>query len=125
MISETTFLVLIIIEFALFLYMFLDLDNRLYGNIFAAGFGSLLGGLLALWSFNGNIGTSETVIASTTTNSSIGETLYTYSTQVTPLTDPTLGLFFVFLTIEMCVMLGYFAFEAWLEKMAPEEEDEY
>lgn len=123
MITVGTFLALVGVELALFLYMFVDLDNRLYGNMFAGGFGGVLAGLLALWSFNGNIGTTETVINTTTINETIGETVYTYTTQTTTMVDPTLGWFWVFWMGSMVALVAYFCLEAWIEKSTPEEED--
>ena len=54
MITVEIYIFLAAVVAAAFVYIFLDLDNRLYGNLFAASFAGILAGLLALWTFNEN-----------------------------------------------------------------------
>jgi len=125
MITVEIFIALTVILFALFIYIFADLENRLYGNMFAAGIGALLAALLALWSFSGNVAVVQPLLNTTSViNETTQETLHTYTTDTIPVVDASLGWLFVFIAIFLAILLGYLVYEAWMEQIEPEEEEE-
>ena len=132
MITVEIYLFLAAVVAGAFIYIFLDLDNRLYGNLFAAGFGGILSALLALWSFNENT-VSLTAVpgASVTVEHYINETLqnvtttHTYLTHAAPIIDPALGYFWVLVAVFMAFLFGYFIFEIVQESRQPDDEEAY
>lgn len=130
MITVEIYLFLAAVVAGAFVYMFLDLENRLYGNLFAAGFAALLSGLLALWSFNENTVTlspvlSESVEVQRSLNGTIQNvTTNTYTAFVAPVVDPTLGYFWMFVAVFMAFMFGYFVIEALQESKTPDTEED-
>ena len=129
MITVEIYIFLAAVVAAAFVYIFLDLDNRLYGNLFAAGFAGILSGLLALWSFNENTVTITTVpqtaIAVQHALGTNVTTTYAYQTHIVPIVDPALGYFWMLVMVFMWFLVGYFVLEILHESRAPDDEEAY
>jgi len=131
MITVEIYLFLAAVVAGAFVYMFLDLENRLYGNTFAAGFAAVIAGLLSLWSFSENVCIVETVVSeSVRVEYYLNETLQNVTTanihaaHVTPIVDPILGFFWFFVAAFMSIMFGYFVFEILQESRNPDTDME-
>lgn len=115
-----------------FVYIFLDLENRLYGNLFAAGFAAIISGLLSLWSFNENVQhitavVSESIEAQNYVNDTLQNVTVTnaYTVFASPIVDPALGYLWLFAAAFFAFMFAYFVFEILQESKEPEREEEY
>jgi hypothetical protein len=133
MITIEIYLFLAAVVAGAFVYMFLDLENRLYGNLFAAGFAAITAGLLSLWSFSQNLCVvSPVLLESVQVQHFNGSVLLNTTTQNTygvfagPIIDAPLGFLWLIVAVFMGIMCGYFAFEVLQEARNPstEEDDE-
>ena len=120
MITPEIYLFLGAVVAGAFVYIFLDLENRLYGNLFAAGFAATISGLLSLWSFNENVQHITAVVSE-----SIEAQNYAYTAFASPIVDPTLGYLWLFAAAFFAFMFAYFVFEILQESKEPEREEEY
>lgn len=133
MITVEIYLFLAAVVAGAFIYIFLDLDNRLYGNLFAAGFGGILSALLALWSFNENVVNLTAVPGASVAVEYYNETAvlqnvtttHTYLSHAAPIVDPALGYFWVLVAVFMAFLFGYFIFEIVQESRQPDDEEAY
>lgn len=119
MITVAVFAILALVVAGAFVYMFVDLENRLYGNMFAAGFAAVLSVLLSHWQFTDSVGRPETYIAESmevyryvndTTIANI-TTSNTIATEWVSASDPVLGYLFMLVALFFAFMFGYFIFE--------------
>ena len=132
MITVEIYIFLAAVVAAAFVYIFLDLDNRLYGNLFAAGFAGIMSGLLALWSFNENTVTITTVPQTAIAvqhylNDTLANvtTTYAYQTHIVPIVDPALGYFWMLVMVFMWFLVGYFVLEIMHKSRMPDDEEAY
>jgi len=120
--------IIILIIFALVLYAFNDLDNRLYANIFALIIAIILCFVISMWSFQGAIGDITPVIQtqSTATVENVTNTSYIYENQVSNvLKDAAMGWIFMFLGFCLSAVTVYLGFEAWIEYQQDKETARY
>ena len=132
MITVEIFATLIGIAFILFVYTFLDLKNRLYGNIISGFLCGILCLILALSSAAGTVvlATQQIAYTSENTTGDLTNTSYVYNDPIMIQNTSLLG-FFAFVGCAMILFSAYLIFEAYQETRQPlyvgegkEDEDE-
>jgi hypothetical protein len=95
----TTFIlwVLSAIGAALFIYSFIDNENRVFGHVFASGIAMVLFFLLGSMVLSGNVGDTEVAEMNRTVVNSTVE--YTYTTISIPMDYPAVGWVFIFIGV--------------------------
>jgi len=123
---------LILVVFGLIIYAFIDVDNRLYANIFALILAMILCFAISMWCFQGAIGDltptviNQTQITTTVNTTTTINTTYAYeSLPVSPLKDAGIGWIFMFLGFSLVAIILYLGLEAWVEYTKDEEERRY
>jgi lipopolysaccharide export LptBFGC system permease protein LptF len=101
MIPTEVFTTLLSVAFVLAIYSFIDLSNRIYGNIVAAFISAILFGFLSVIANTGIVG------------------LTGYS-----MADQSLQIILIIPTATMMIFTGYMVLDAWNESQAMEVEDE-
>ena len=103
MISTAILWVMAAIGAVLFVYSFIDNDNRVLGHIFASGVAMVLFFLLGSLVLSGNVGDVEGAeLTRTTVNATVE---YTYTTVTVPMEYPAVGWVFVFLAVIMLIFI--------------------